>query len=131
MCLKQSLFTFATKLTSTYFGQAFARKYSACFFQSSLSSITVFSSLMLSRPVSLSNISINETDCLPTLLRSIAGCQSTSLDAISSGCHIQCPASFILPQATFEEIVGKIPYSCLFVTFSFHEMFMAILNILV
>ena len=115
----------------TYFGQASTCKCSARFLWSSLLSIAVLNLLMLSMLTTLSSLSINETSCLPTLLRSTLGYQSTSFDAISSGCWIEFPASFILLLAAFDKTVVDVSYSFWFVSFCFHEVYMAIINILV
>ena len=77
-----------------------------------LSSIKfLMSSTMLSKFVSLLMTSMKSVVFLPLPALPRTGCQSTSWEAISSGCLTQCPASRSLCIAIFVVTLGKSPYN--------------------
>ena len=94
-----------------------------------LSSITFLMSSMLSKFVSLLMTSMKSIVFLPLPALPRTGCQSTSWEAISSGCLTQCPASRSLCIAIFVVTLGKLPYNSSLVMCCFQDTFIAMRNI--
>ena len=94
-----------------------------------LSSITFLMSSMLSKFVSLLMTSMKSIVFLPLPALPYTGCQSTSWEAISSGCLTQCPASQSLCIAIFVVTLGKSPYNSSMVMCCFQDTLIAMCNI--
>ena len=82
--------------TSPHLGRASARPSLIRFLHSWRSFMAVFSSSVLSSPVSCFNTSVYRTACRPLFLLPLVGSHSTRLWASSSSCLTRCPDSLSL-----------------------------------
>ena len=92
---------------TSYFGRVSTRFESARLLQPCPSSL--FSVHLHLPSLYLISVPMYVTALLPILACPIVSCHSTSFEASSSGCLMQCPASFILLFLTFNDTGGRFP----------------------